>query len=273
MKNISLSIFLSLGVVFGCVPYPGMQSATYQMSPKNRVSFGALGAGAANAQSAHFFVKAYGQGEANKISNSAETIYNRLMIDASLLNFQAPNGFKLVVYQNQDEFAKKTGQPSGSRGVLFRGALYTYADPMIDQRLSYEITRLILSKYINRPNPDWIWIQNGLAAYEEIRTIQEAGNQRDLFALVHGQVIQNPLPLSELTTMPPPDDTPISNSAWNCQSESMIAFMLSQGGNSQFGQFLAGLRSNQDISSAISQGFPGKWNGLSAFYQAWLQRG
>ena len=195
------------------------------------------------------------------------------MIDAGLLTFQPANGYKLVIYQNNAEFMKKTGQPAGSRGVIFRGGLYTYAGQKLDRRLAYEITQLVISSYINRPNPDWLWVKDGLAAYEEVKMVQDEGYQQNFFAMVQGQMRQNPIPIEQLTTTPPPEGVQISNSVWHCQAESMIAFMITQTGSSQFGQFLAGLQSNLTLDTAVSQGFSGKWNTLGGFYQAWLQRG
>ena len=264
---ISLPIFL-----FACVPYPGMRSAVYHPQALTRSSFAPL-KGASNAQTQHFFVEAMGQSAATQYANAAENLYNRLMIDAGIMNYQPSSPLKIIFYPNESEFDKKTGQPSGSRGVIYRGSLYTYISPTLDNRLSYEITQLVLTSYIHRPNPDWIWVKNGLAAYEEMKTMQLAGNQQDLFALVRSQMRQNPTPMSQLINMAPPDDESVSSSAWDCEAESMINFMISQAGNSQFGQFLANLQGNEDLSSAIGQAFTGKWTGLTSFYQAWQQRG
>ncbi len=271
-KEISWALIIFSAFLSSCVPYPGMRSAVYHPQALTRSSFAPL-KGASNAQTQHFFVEAMGQNAATQYANTAETLYNRLMIDAGIMNYQPSSAMKIILYPNKGQFQKATGQPVGSRGVIYRGSLYTYIDPMLDNRLSYEIAQLVLSNYIHRPNPDWIWVKNGLAAYEEMKTMQLAGNQQDLFALVRAQMRQNPNPMSQLINMAPPDDESVSSSAWDCQAESMINFMISQAGNSEFGQFLANLQGNEDLSSAIGQAFNGKWTGLNSFYQAWQQRG
>ncbi len=254
-----------------CVPYPGELPDDGRGRSYGGILEGvypSLDAGAQENSSLHFKVKAYGQDTVLGVSAQAEAAYTRIMIDTGLNSFMPRGLYQIVVYGTQDEFRKKTGNPEWSNGVSVGNAIYTYMGPNLDVVLSHEISHLIWFEYMGHVNPDYRWVNEGLAVFQENKARGTRG-QGDLFSAVRGGLRSQPIPMDQMIHLVPATERAYDVSLWYAQSESMVRFMIERGGRIGFSQFLAALRYDKNLDQAVAEGFPGSWRTLEELNTDW----
>lgn len=245
-----------------CVPYQGAEPPPdFSPRPVTEGPFSPLDPGAAQLESLHFLVRAYGAETARRLSDSAEASYNRVMVDTDLFSFRPRELYRIVVYGSQDEYRRKTGLPEWSGGVSIGNAIYTYLSPQVDRTIAHEMTHLIFFEFMHRADAELRWLNEGLAVYQEAKAIGARPSD--------GSVRRPPIPMSEMTRLAPADERGYTVDAWYAQATSMVRFMLERGGRLGFSRFLAALKDRQPIDAAIGASFPGAWRDLADFEQQW----
>ncbi len=266
---------LAAALLGACVPYPGaLPDGGGSSAPTPESSFGAisgafpgLDAGAADQQSLHFDVKAYGSDVAAAVSSSAEQDYQNIMTDTGLYSFQPKGLYHIVIYGSQDEYRKKTGQPDWSAGVCVGNAIYTWVSPRLSGVLAHEMTHLIWFEFMGgNLSPQQRWVNEGLAVYEESKA---ANRGNELFAALLPGLRAAPLPMDQVENLAPNTERAYDASLWYAQAESMVRFLIERGGRIGFAQFLTALRDGQTFDQAVSAGFPGQWRALADYYADW----
>ncbi len=254
-----------------CVPYPGELPDDGRGRSYAGIMEGVypgLDAGAQENSSLHFKVKAYGQDTVLGVSARAEAAYTRIMTDTGLNSFLPRGLYQIVVYGTQDEFRKKTGQPDWSGGVAVGNAIYTYISPRLEAVLSHEITHLIWFEYMGHSNPDYRWVNEGLAVYQENKS-GGGGGQGALFSSLRGNLRSLPIPMDQMIHLVPATERAYDVSLWYAQAESMTRFMIERGGRIGYSQFLGALRYDKTLDQAIAEGFPGSWRTLEELNTDW----
>lgn len=267
----SFAIALLASALAACVPYPGTLPPDDSRTTIVQGPFALLDPGASQLESLHFMVRAYGGDAARHVSDKAEEAYNRIMIDTDLFSFKPRGLYEIVVYGTEDEYRKKTGQPSWSGGVSVGNAIYSYWGPGLDRTVAHEMTHLIFYEYMGRVNLDHRWVNEGLAVYEESKTGGDPRAGSDIFSAVRGRLRQQPIPMDQMIHLIPATEREYTVSAWYAQAESMVRLMIERGGKIGFSQFLAALREGKGFDESIAGSFPGVWRGLSDFEQSWLR--
>lgn len=272
MRRSRLGFAVLAGLALGaCVPYPADQipddgggGSQYALVTG---AYPGLDAGASEQDSLHFKVHAYGSQVAQDTSNTCEQAYSRVMTDTGLYSFSPRGLYEIVIYGSQDEYRKKTGQPDWSAGVTVGNSIYTFYSPTINGILAHEMTHLIWYEFMNgRLSDQQRWVNEGLAVYEE----SKARNRGyELFGSFLDTLRTAPIPMDQLQNMAPNTERAYDASLWYAESESLIRFMIERGGRIGFGQFLGAIQMGQTFDSAIATGFPGQWQTLDAFYNAW----
>ncbi len=268
------SLGLAVALVFfaACVPYPGElpddgRGRSYGGGIMEGVYPG-LDAGAQENSSLHFKVKAYGADTALSVSSMAEAAYVRIMTDTGLSSFLPRGLYQIVVYGTQDEYRKKTGQPDWSGGVAVGNAIYTFLSPRLEAVLSHEMTHLIWFEYMGHVNPDYRWVNEGLAVYQENKA-QGLRGQGDLFSVLRGNLRSQPMTMEQMIHLVPATERAYEVNLWYAQSESLVRFMLERGGRIGFSQFLGALRYDKNLDQAVAEGFPGSWRTLAELEGDW----
>ena len=258
-------------IVAGCVPYPGELPDDGRGRSYTGIMEGVypgLDPGAQENSSLHFKVKAYGVDTVRTLSDTVEAAYTRIMTDTGLYSFQPRGLYQIVLYGSQDEFRKKTGQPEWSGGVAVGNAIYTYMSPRLEAVLSHEITHLIWFEYMGHVNPDFRFLNEGLAVYEENKALGTRG-QSDLFSALRGNLRAQPIPMDQMIRLVPATERAYEVSLWYAQSESMTRFMIERGGRIGYSQFLAALRYDKPLDQCVAEGFPGSWRTLEELNTDW----
>jgi hypothetical protein len=266
-----LAFFGAAAALAACVPVTEIdesaQIPTITAVRPDGQPFALLDAGAAELESLHFKVRAYGQENARLVSESAERDYQRIMVDTNLFSFQQRALYQIVVYATQAEYRQKTGQPEWSGGCSVGSSIFTYAGPQMTTTIAHEMTHLIWFEFMQRQTMDHRWVNEGLAVYEEIKA---AGPGRgDPFALARGALKTTPLTLDQLIHLVPATEKERTVTLWYAESASLVEFMIERGGRMSFSTFLNGLREGRAFDDAVRNAFLGQWATLAEVYAAW----
>lgn len=252
-----------------CVPYTGPLPPAVRGPGVTEAPYLPLDPGAAQVDSLHFRVRAYGGDKAQKISEAAEKAYARIMLDTNLYSFRPPGLYQIIVYADAEEYQAKTRQPSWSAGATMGNAICSHEGPGLLGTLIHEMSHLIYHEYMGRDREEERWVNEGLAVYEEAAAFSEASGGRDLFGPVRGAVAQSPMPFERLARFGPATEREYSVSAWYAQAESVVRHMIERGGRLGFSQFLAALKSGKSFDEAMAAGFPGNWRNLEELERDW----
>lgn len=262
---------LSAALLAGCVPVPDEQGDGDSGPPPitavrpDGQPFQLLDAGAAQLDSLHFTVRAYGQDVAKEVSDQAEQSYQRIMVDTNLFSFQQRQLYQIVVYGSQEEYRRKTGQPDWSGGCSLGNSIYTFGGPQMNSTIAHEMTHLIWFEYMGRADMDQRWVNEGLATYEELK----AGARGETFAIARQTLRDTPLSIDQLVHLVPATERERTVTLWYAQSESLVQFMIERGGRMGFAQFLEALKDGRQWDDAVRAAFPGNWTTLPDLVTAW----
>lgn len=228
-----------------------------------RLDFPGLDPGAKRLAGLRFEVHAYSSDRASAVSELAERLYERIMTDTGLYSFLPGRQYPLVVYGTREEYLAKTGLPPWSGGAAVGGAIYAYDGPHLPGVLAHEMTHLVFHEYMGRSRRDLLWLNEGLAVYEE----QEAapGEAPPRFSGV-------PIPFQEMVRIQPLSEQERSVSVWYQQAAAVVRYLIERGGHIGFSQLLRELRDGRSLDDALRTGFPGRFKGFADLEETWRMR-
>lgn len=263
-----LRLILCLVLLGGCVPVP-MDHPDYDLPPRRTMEgpYESLDPGANSLESLHFGVRAYGSAATQRIADLAEASYNRIMLDTNLYSFKPSGLYQLIVYANEDEYHKKTGQPAWSAGVTVGNAIYTYESPRLAGVIAHEMTHLIFFEFMGKVAQEQRWFNEGLAVYEEEQALGRG--RGELFAGMAAQLRQVPLPMESMLRLTPATEKEYTVNLWYAQAYSMVGYMIDRGSRIGFSQFLQALKDGHNYDQALLRGFPNLWRTLEDFHRDW----
>lgn len=254
----ALAAFLLLA---GCVPLPEGEGLSVPRGPAAAdAGFALLDPGAQRLVSLHFETHAYGADRAAAASETAESLYRKVMEDTGLYSFMPRSLYPLVVYGTREEFLRKTNLPDWSSGAAVGAAIYLPEGPEFKGTLAHEMTHLIFNEFMGRADPSLRWINEGLAVYEE----EEARGR------LRARASTRPIPFREMVNLAPLGEKDALVGDWYQQVGDVTRFMIERGGRVGFGEFLKSLRDGRSVDDAIRSGFPGSWNGAASLEAAWV---
>jgi len=255
----------------GCVPIPEDELPQDDVAAPAQQAFGPLDGGGSEVDSQHFRIHAYSQQDASKISLDAESDYNRITSDTNLFSFSPAVPYEIFVYGSQDEFMKKTGEPQWANGICIGKSMYVFSSPYLNLTVSHQLTHLIFVEFMGSQGqvPDYLWVNEGLAVYEEIKaaTVNGAPN---MYAGIDATLRQQPIPIDQLVHLAPSTEKDYQVSPWYAESESIVNYIINRGGNAGFASFLGNLRNGQTTDAAVASAYTGVWTNLNGVYQSWL---
>ncbi len=269
MKKIIVFI-ISLQVLSGCVPVTEeMLKDAPALSQAVNPPYEGLDPGGKEQQTLHFAISAYGQQKAYDYGLLAERNYERIMHDTGLYSFRPKEPYKIVIYASREEFQKKTQQPEWSGGVTLGNAILFYDSEGAETVMTHEMSHVIYNEFMARIPEEQRWINEGLAVYEEVKTMTPI--YREKYNSAASQLVkENPLPFSQMTNLVPATERERLVNKWYMQAGNVVQFMIENGGRLGFSIFLTQLKSGSTIDSAIANGFPGLWNDAASLEKAWL---
>lgn len=254
----------------GCVPVtPEMLLDAASVSVATKPSYQGLDPGGKEQQSLHFLVYAYGQEKVNAYSLLAEQNYQRIMRDTRLYSFIPRESYRIVVYANREEFLRKTGQPQWSGGIAIGNAILIFDWEHGEPIMAHEMTHVIFNEFMGRHIEGLMWINEGLAVYEEIMTSQFQRREK-YYTEVVKMLKENHIPFSQMAVLVPATEEKRLVNSWYRQVGSIVQFMIEHGGRLGFSIFLNHLKNGLSVDSAIEQAFPGLWKDMQSLEKSWL---
>lgn len=271
LRRPTVLLLCAAALLCACVPVPDEQGGGDAPPPTitavrpDGQPFQLLDAGAAELESLHFKVRAYGQDSAKAVSDQAEATYQRIMVDTNLFSFQQRALYQIVVYGSQEEYRRKTGQPDWSGGCSLGNSIFTFAGPALESTIAHEMTHLIWFEYMGRADMDSRWVNEGLAVYEELKS----GGRGDAFALARQTLRTTPLSIDQLIHLVPATERERTVTLWYAQSEALVQFMIERGGRMGFSAFLAAVKDGRPWDDAVRSSFTGNWSSLPDVVNSW----
>ncbi|RJP58106.1 MAG: hypothetical protein C4541_08745 [Candidatus Auribacter fodinae] len=230
-------------------------------------------------KSDHFIIQyRCGTSFAKEVETAAEKYYDSITTDLELDRFSGfwtwDNRCTIILFESHDEYCAVTRQPDWSGGhVDYRSKrLYAFpwAENFLNSLLPHELTHIILREYI-KDNPNVpLWIDEGLAQFQEnIDRTEQDNAMRGI--LKDGAYI----PLAEIqrikSLIQVEDDRKIS--LFYLQSYYLIRFMVDSYGKQQFAEFIRQLRAGKTVEEALRFAYPSSIRTIALLEQKWCNSG
>jgi tetratricopeptide (TPR) repeat protein len=205
---------------------------------------------------------------ASKLVFKAENAYKKIMHDLGVVKFPFWDKFKcvLLLFPEKESYLAATSAPPWSGGIAgynrFLFATFETAPGLEEKTLPHELAHLALQMFMGSDTPIPLWLNEGLAKYEE-------EGSRDYLTYTKQNLAKDKFfPLSELFSMTayPQDDVML----FYAQSASVVYYLKEKNIASLFSQFLLKLKEGVEIDRALKDVYQWKFqNGVADLQRRW----
>jgi hypothetical protein len=210
---------------------------------------------------------------AEKVAGRAEEYYGSITVDLGFARFDNfwlwENRVKIYIYSSKGEFARATNAPEWAIGKTECGRreIFTFPgnDDFMDSVLPHEMTHLILMDFIGFKGEIPLWLNEGVAQWEEpAKRAKLSKIARRLAA--GGQYIS----LDKLMRMDV-KQVVASGQAGNfyAQSMSMVGFMIKKHGSERFRTFCGQIRDGKKLDDSLRFAYPESIRNIGDLEIAW----
>ncbi len=218
----------------------------------------------------------------SRLLRYAENYYNKI---ASQIGYTRYTDFwtwdkrtEIIVYPDRRAFSEATGQPIWSRGGAIRDGIFRNGrlivtfwqeDGFLEGVLPHEISHLILHDYIGSSQIIPVWLDEGLAQFQEKDKVAVAD-------MVVCNAIKNGdgyIPFAEFIKA----DFRYSGMdkekirLFYAQSLSVVAFLIHRYGSNSFGRLCHYLRDGMDFSIALKKAYPVIFKDIFMLERKWIK--
>ena len=269
LVSFSLAGACALGLLFACVPadqlppgsIPGAGGTT------NASSFPDIEGGTAFG-STHFDAKGYIDADVHDVSNLSETLYTKIINDFGIYNAMAGGKFTLTIYRDQTEYQAKTHQPAWSRAIAAGSGIYTYDNPDLKAPLAHQMAHLVMNAYLAEKANNFKWLVEGIAMFEEVSQMGDSDRAEFQSSMISNLRNQRQ-GFSQMTFFTPMSEENRRTDVWYQEVESVVSYLVAQGGGQPFGNMLSELKNGADIDKALADSYPAKFRSLNDLETAW----
>ena len=228
-------------------------------------------------KSGHFIVKYKVDNQfADNVIKRAEKYYHSIEKDLGLDRFSDfwtwENRCLIIIYESKDEYRAESGMPQWSGGAVdySKRVMYTFpwSDKFVDVLLPHELTHIVFREYVEGNDNIPLWLDEGIAQYQERKNISETENS--LRQIVHNKGY---IPFKEFNRvyyLGNEHDTSIVQ-IFYVQSESMVRFMIKEYGRERFGDFVRQLKLGKTVEQALKFSYPLGIDSLDNMEKRWLE--
>lgn len=227
-----------------------------------------------------FYPPAQDSAWARKVLWKAESYYEKI---ATQIGYSRYSDFwtwdervKIIIFENQESYLRKTGQPQWSTGYsnrdsrLFNSRVivtYYQENDFLPGLLPHEISHLILRDFIGFDREIPIWFDEGVAQfYEE--------GKKEKVAEVIGKLVNQKqfIPMESLNQWDVRQETdPRKVSLFYIQSVSVVDFLMREYGFRSFALLCRNLKEGKDMESALLNAYSGSINSLRVLEDKWVR--
>ena len=178
----------------------------------------------------------------------------------------------IIIYASQDEYHKESGMPEWSGGAVdySKRVMYTFpwSDKFVDVLLPHELTHIVFREYVKGNSNIPLWIDEGIAQYQERKDAHETENF--LRGVVQNNGFVSLKKFNRIYYIPDDHDATLVQ-LFYCQSESIIRFMIRQYGTERFGVFVRQLKAGKTVEHALKFSYPQSIDSLDKLEKKWLE--
>lgn len=192
----------------------------------------------------------------------ADRLYRRVLADTKLTqSLRIYSLYPLYLYRAKQEYLLKSGMPEWSEGVFNNGRILIYEHSRIVEVLAHEIAHLIFWEFFGQSRPDLLWLNEGLAMYEEFK--EKRMLEQAVITSAREVMRQEFIDIKTLTqTRTALHHQTKEAQIFYIESWLLVQFLLERGGNVGFYEMLKALKANKNLEVALVTGFPAKWASL-----------
>lgn len=212
--------------------------------------------------SIHFTIYSFNDLLLQELPAKLEKIYNTIISDTNLYNFNPPERFEIYIYKDLKMYKENTKRAEWSGGFVADRKIYTFEGKHLDYILPHETTHLIFNDFMDGKAVKLsAWINEGLAMYEENKT----GNIKKPFFDKSARLALPEFLIFDLSA------APIEKiNIWYLHAESLVRFMLEKRAKIKFYNFLTKLREAENIDSALFWGYQSEFQTIQDLEKTWL---
>lgn len=209
----------------------------------------------------------------DKVLNRAEDYYNKITDDLGFTRYNFwlwENRAQIYIYNDMEEYRSNTGQPPWSSGCVSVKdktiKTYPLASGFFDTLLPHELGHIIFREFVGFDNKNIpLWLDEGVASYQEM-TKRFAAKGRVRKAIRDNKFIPLDM-LSNINLASIQDKEAVD--IFYSEAVSLIDYLISQFGNSDFVNFCRALRDSKTLEEAISYAYP--FRNSIELNNAWLR--
>ncbi len=183
--------------------------------------------------------------------------------------WQWENRAKIYIYPTAEDFRKASGQPEWSEGIATydKKEILTYAwrQDFQDALLPHEITHLIFRDFVGFEGEIPLWLDEGVAQWQEPQKRQIAGKVAKL--LVQSGNFYSLKNLTVIDVRQSTDEEAVHY--FYMQSVSLVDFMVRRYGAQSFAYFCRQLRDGKSLDEALRFAYAGSIGGLQDLETKW----
>jgi len=228
-------------------------------------------------KSEHFLVYYVGdRAFAKDASKSAEEYYDKIASDLGYPRYDKfwlwDNRVKIYIYRSRAEFIRGEGIPrEWATGVAWYDkkaiASYEEAASFLDKLLPHELTHLIFRDFVGHKGDIPMWIDEGIAQWEEKDKRRKAIEYVKRLARDGGYI-----PIDKLIAMDvrQEKDQQVAGMFY-CQSISLVGYLIEKYGGEKFTLFCRQLRDGKTLNEALSFVYTNSIRSTGDLEKKWLE--
>ncbi len=226
-------------------------------------------------KSPHFIVHHYkDRSFANQIKKASEKYYKEI---AREIGFSRHSNFwtwdnrcHIYLFPNKETYIQSTKQPEWSAGAAdyTNRSIYSYkgSKSFLTALLPHELTHLIFRDFVGFTGQIPLWLDEGLAQYEEKEKLLDLRKQVKEVVEAEKQI---PLiQLMQLDVRGSKDTALVA--LFYAQSSMLVGYLIEEFGPDKFTHFCRQLRDEKGVEEALTFAYPGKFRTIEELEEAWV---
>lgn len=213
---------------------------------------------------------------AQNVLARAEHYYDKIASDLGYIRYdnfwQWDNRAKIYIYNTREDFIRETQAAQWAIGMAKYETkeimLFNESQARLDSLLSHELTHLIFRDFVGFNSKAPLWLDEGVAQWEEESGKKEQAKKRVKELIRKGDFI----PIHNLMRMDvrvQGDKATVKN--FYAQAISLVGFLIEKYGGAKFTLFCRQLRDGKDLDGALSAAYTNSIPNVGVLQEKWVE--
>lgn len=211
---------------------------------------------------------------ANKVKKKCEVYYKNIAREIGFSRYSNfwtwDNRCKIYIFPTKESYLRSTNQPEWSGGAadIQNRAIYSYKQSknFLTSLLPHELTHLIFRDFVGFTGTIPLWLDEGLAQFEEKEKILDL---REKVKQIVEQKKQIPLAQLMVLDIRGSKETRFV-ALFYAQASMLVGYLIEEHGSDKFTHFCRQLRDGKTIEEALTFAYPGKFRTIEALEASWI---